>query len=160
MGESNFDRMMQLVDQFFDVKSDPDQLAVDQQVLERLIQIDPSSRVEISNEDGPIAWILLIPTTGELMKVFTEGGITEQQLFDQTPVGVQYDSIYLCSAIVLPEFRRKGITRNATIAAIREISSRHPVTSLFLWAFSSEGINLARSIARELGLPLHTRRAS
>jgi hypothetical protein len=157
MAGSNFDRMMSMVEEFFDVKNDPDQLAVDQEVLERLLRLDPSSRVEISNDEGPIAWILLIPTTGRLMGDFLAGKITEQQLFDRTPAGASYDAVYLCSAIVLPEFRRKGITRTATIGAIREITSRHPITSLFVWAFSSEGVSLARSIAKELGLPLYNR---
>jgi hypothetical protein len=154
---SNVERMLKLVDEFFDVKNDPDQLAVDAGVLQKLRDMDPSSRVEITNDDGPIAWILLVPTTAELMKHFLEGSLSEQQLFDQTPVGARYDAVYLCSAIVLPEFRRMGIAREATIKAIREISSRHPITSLFLWAFSTEGINLANDIAKDLNLPLQNR---
>jgi ribosomal protein S18 acetylase RimI-like enzyme len=160
MKESNFERMLKLVDEFFDVKNDPDQLAVTPAVLEKLKAMDPSATVEVENEDGPIAWILLVPTTGELMKRFLGGSLSEQRLFDQSPVGARYEAVYLCSAVVLPEFRRKGIAREATSRAIKEISCRHPITSLFLWAFSEAGINLAGEVAHDLNLPLYNRPGS
>jgi ribosomal protein S18 acetylase RimI-like enzyme len=154
MTKSNVDRMLKLVEEFFDMKSDPEQLAVNQEVLHRLRAIDPSSQVEVAEDGGPIAWLLLIPTTERLMRQFVGRLISEQQLFDETPIGVRYDAVYLCSAIVLPEHRRQGIAREAAEGALREIISRHPIKTLFVWGFSDAGQHLANRIAHDLGLPL------
>lgn len=61
MSLTNFERMLQLADEIFDTKSDPEQLDVNEDVLNRLKQLHPASVTEKANENGPIAWILLIP---------------------------------------------------------------------------------------------------
>jgi ribosomal protein S18 acetylase RimI-like enzyme len=68
-----------------------------------------------------------------------------------------YDTVYLCSALVLPEHRGKGLAKRLTCAAIKSIQADHPITCLLYWAFSHEGAKLAVSVARELGLPLYAR---
>jgi hypothetical protein len=78
-------------------------------------------------------------------------------MLEQTPVGGRYTSIYLCSALVLPEYRRKGFAKRMAVSAVRSIQKDHPITDLFFWAFSEEGRGLASIIATELGLPLHER---
>jgi GNAT superfamily N-acetyltransferase len=67
---------------------------------------------------------------------------------------MQYDAIYLCSALVLPEYRGKGIAKRLACTAIEAIQADHPIKSLVCWAFSREGEALATSIAREVGIPL------
>jgi GNAT superfamily N-acetyltransferase len=119
----------------------------------------PATLTERADQNGPIAWILLIPTTHELMQRFLSKEITEQQLFDLTPTTGLYTALYLCSALVLPEFRGKGIARQLTCDAIRSIKKDHPLEHLFFWAFSEEGDRLASVAANELQLPLHKRPA-
>lgn len=155
--EKNFQRMMQLAEEAFDVRNDPEQLNVDEKVISRLVQIDPAAVSELANEDGPYCWILLIPTTAELMNEFINGKISEQELFDRTPIGASYDSIYLCSAMVLEEFRKRGIASRVTLEAIAQIRSRHDIKTLFVWPFSEEGNKSARSVAEKAGLPLMMR---
>ena len=157
MSSRNFDRMIQLVDEFFHMKNDPDQLSISAEVMERLKKMHPATMTERANEDGPIAWILVFPTTHDLMKEFLEMRISEGDLFEKTPPGISYDSIYLCSALVLPEFRRSGLAVNMTVEAVDQIRKDHPIASLFYWAFSKEGDLLAEAVSRRTSLPVYKR---
>ncbi len=155
--KSNYERMIQLADEVFEVRNDPDQLDVNEDVLERLRLIHPSTVSEYNEGDGPIAWLLLIPTTTDLMHRFLVHDISEREMFDLTPVGATYEALYLCSAMVLDEYRRRGITRQLALKAIEEIQMDHPVKTLFVWSFTKEGDIAALALAREVGLPLMKR---
>jgi len=154
---SNFERLIQLADQVFAVKSDPSQLDVNPEVMERLQQIHPSTISAYDDGNGPVAWVLLIPTTLELMHRFIEEQITEKELFKLTPLDVSYEAIYLCSALVLDEYRRKGITKKLSIDAIEHIRKDHPLKAAYVWAFCPEGDLAAETIARLAELPLYKR---
>jgi len=157
MALSNFERLIQLADQVFAVKSDPSQLDVNPQVMERLQKMHPSTISAFDDGNGPVAWVLLIPTTLELMHRFIEEQITEKELFELTPLDVSYEAIYLCSALVLDEYRRKGITKQLALDAIEHIRKDHPLKAAFVWAFSPEGDLAAETIARLAKLPLYKR---
>ena len=154
MAASNFERMIQLADEVFEVRNDPDQLDVNEGVLDRLRQIHPSTVSEYNEGDGPIAWLLLIPTTLDLMRRFLDRQISEKQLFELTPLDTTYEALYLCSAMVLEEYRRKGIIRQLALMAIAEISADHPLKTLFVWSFTSEGDMAAEYLAEKVSLPL------
>jgi GNAT superfamily N-acetyltransferase len=154
---SNFERLVQLADEVFAVKSDPSQLDVNPEVLERLQKMHPATVSAFDDGNGPVAWVLLIPTTLELMNRFLDNQISEKELFNQTPLNTTYDAIYLCSALVLEEYRRKGITKNLAMSAIEIIRKDHPLKAAFVWAFSPEGDLAAETIARLAELPLYKR---
>jgi ribosomal protein S18 acetylase RimI-like enzyme len=160
MSGDNLERMIRLADEFFDMKNDPDQISVNEQTMELLRKLHPATLNEKADSDGPIAWILVIPTTHDVMEKFVEGSINERELLTRTPLGEQYDAVYLCSALVLPEFRGSGLARTLTIEAVKSIQRDHPIRHLFYWAFSIEGEKLGSSVARELGLPLLLRSSS
>jgi ribosomal protein S18 acetylase RimI-like enzyme len=157
MSSNNFERMIQLAEEVFAVKNDPNQLAVNPEVLERLQRIHPASVSEYDAGNGPVAWVLLIPTTLDLMNKFLENTISEKELFDMTPLDTPYEALYLCSALVLEEYRRKGIVKRLALHAIENIRKDHPLESLFVWPFSKEGDFGAETIARLTSLPLHKR---
>ena len=152
---SNYERLIKLAEEVFDFRNDPDQLNVDQKVMDRLTQIHPAALSEFNGENGPVAWLLVIPTTEGLMHKFLSKEISERELFEMTPVNGRYDALYLCSALVLKEYRRKGITRDLLITAIEGIKKDHPVRSLFVWAFSKEGDLAAEAISKTVGIPLY-----
>ena len=154
MKKNNFERLIALAEEVFDVRNDPEQLDVNENVIKQLQRLHSATLSEYSDENGPAAWILLIPTTTALMQDFLENKINEQQLLDKTPVNAEYRSIYLCSALVLPEYRKKGIAKKLTIEAIEKIKKEHPVECLFVWPFSKEGELLAKRIAEETTLLL------
>jgi len=150
----NFNRMMQIIDEVFATRNDPDQLQVTPSQLEKLQQIHPSTLNELSDENGPLIWALMIPTTRAVMMDFIENRISEKQLLEHTPLHVSYDCIYLCSVSTLPEMRGKGKTKALCLDAIQAIRKDHPITTLFVWPFTSEGNMLAEALAKACGLEL------
>ena len=157
MALSNFERMIQLAEDVFDVRNDANQLSVDEKVIEHLNRIHPSTLSEFDDGKGPVVWILVIPTTLDLMNRFINKNITEQGLLDLTPFNTPYEAIYLCSAMVLSEYRNKGIAKRLTLEAIESIKKQHPIKSLFVWPFTKEGDSLAEHIAKLSSLPLFKR---
>jgi hypothetical protein len=151
---SNFERLIRLAEEVFAVKNDPDQLDVNQQVIERLKEIHPATVSEFDNGNGPVAWVLVIPTTFDLMNRFLDKKISEKELFELTPLNTAYDALYLCSALVLEEYRRKGITKRLALNAIEDIRKNHPLKALFVWAFTKEGDLASETIAQLASLPL------
>src|SRR4051812_44338143 len=133
---SNFERMIQLAGEAFDTKNDPEQLDVDEKIIERLFQIHSASVSEYDNGHGPVVWILMIPTSLELMEQFIDKKISEKELFKRTQPGWKYEAVYLCSAMVLEEYRGKGIAKRLTLEAIGKIRKDHPLKKLFVWPFS------------------------
>lgn len=150
----HFRRMIELAGSVFDTRNDPEQLDVTEEVMERLYQLHPACLSEEVIGDGPVCWILLIPTTEALMQEFIAGRMTEQELLERTPLKSSYDAIYLCSALVLPEYRQRGIAHRLTQEAIKAIRADHPIRFLFSWNFTPEGARLAEKIAQEEHLPL------
>lgn len=158
MALTNFERMIQLADEVFAVRQDPDQLDVNDQVLQRLAEIHPATVAEHDDGNGPVAWILLIPTTSQLMEQFLAKEISERDLFDRTTPGDDYQALYLCSAMVLEEYRRMGIAKSLTLDAVTRIRADHAITCLFVWTFSEAGAAAAAELSRLTGLPLYHRR--
>lgn len=155
MAPGNFERMIQLAEDVFAVRNDPDQIDVNEDVLERLRSIHPSTVSEYNEGNGPAAWLLVIPTTTELMLRFLEHKISERELFDLTPLHSKYEALYLCSAMVLEEYRRKGITKRLALKAIEEIRKDHSLKAMFVWSFTEEGDLAADALAKAVKLPLY-----
>lgn len=154
MAKSNFERLIALADEAFGYRDDPDQIEMNDEQRAKFAAIHPATMSAENNEDGPVAWLLLLPTTQELMNMFIQAKISEKQLLEMTPLSGSYDAIYLCSALVLEEYRRKGITERLGLKALAEIAKTHPIKTLFVWPFSDAGDEAARKIAARAGLPL------
>jgi predicted GNAT family acetyltransferase len=157
MAKSNYERMIQMAEDVFDYRTDNSQLNVDKNVISHLQEIHPATMSEYNEGNGPAVWILVIPTTLDVMNRFLNKEISEKELYELTPVNVPYEAIYLCSAMVLEEYRGKGIAKRLTVEAIESIRKDHPIQSLFVWAFSKEGESLAENVAEMVGLPLKKR---
>jgi GNAT superfamily N-acetyltransferase len=155
MQNKNLVRMIRLAEEIFDAQNDPDQILVDEHVIARLKKIHPASMSQKSTRDGPIAWGLVLPTSHRLMDLFLANTISERELLKRTHAGNTYDAAYLCSVLVLPEYRGKGIARRLITDSIKSIQHQHPLQSLFCWPFSTAGEQLAEVIAAKLHLPLY-----
>ena len=131
MARSNYERMIQLSDEVFSSRTDPDQLNVDEKVLKHLQLIHPDTISEYEEGSGPICWILCIPTTLDLMNQFIDQKISERELYELTPLNAKYEAIYLCSALLLEEFRGKGIALNIAVQALERIKIDHVIKALF-----------------------------
>ena len=155
MAISYYERMIQLSDEVFSSRTDPDQLNVNENVMEHLQLIHPDTLSEYDDGNGPVCWILCIPTTLDLMTKFINQTISERELYELTPLNTKYEAIYLCSALLLEEFRGKGIAQSLGVTAIENIRIDHPIKALFFWSFSKEGEKLAEKVSRLIGLPLY-----
>jgi len=91
------------------------------------------------------------------MTKFINKTISERELYELTPLNAKYEAIYLCSALLLEEFRGKGIAQSLASKAIENIRIDHPIEALFFWSFSKEGEKLAEKLSRLIGLPLYKR---
>lgn len=154
---TNFQRLIRLAEETFDARHDPEQLSMTDHDWQQLRRLHPSTVSEYTDAGGPVAWILLFPTTHELMDRFLREEIGEQELLHQTPPGIRYDTVYLCSALVLEEYRRQGIAGRLAHEALENIRRDHPVETIFIWAFTTAGDRLAASIAGAAGLELRKR---
>jgi hypothetical protein len=151
---NNFERMIQLAGEVFAAHNDPTQLDVDEEVMKKLQRLHPATLSDYEEGGGPVVWILLIPTTIDLMHRFVKGEISETELLNNTPLDIPYHALYLCSALVLPEYRHKGLATKVGLEAIQHIRNDHPIEYLFTWSFSKEGADLARLAANMEGLKL------
>lgn len=152
---NNYDRMIKLAEDVFATKEDPDQLDVNYKVLERLKTLHPATVGVHDEGEGPVAWLLVIPTTLDLMHKFIEHQINEKELFNLTQPGIPYEALYLCSALVLEEYRRKGIIKDLVLEAIENIKEDHSLKALYVWAFTEEGDLAADHVAQLVSLPLY-----
>ncbi len=154
---SNFQRMIQLADEVFSTRTDPNQLDVTEEVMEKLEKIHPNSLSSHIDGDGPVVWILLIPTTNAIMQLFLKKEISEKELFNLTQAGQSYEAVYFCSALVLPEFRKKGLAFKTALNALENMMRDHPIKNLYAWSFSEEGADLAKRISIKLVIPVQFR---
>jgi predicted GNAT family acetyltransferase len=157
MAPSNYERMIQLADEVFSSRTDPHQLNVNENVMEHLQLIHSDTISEYDDGNGPVCWILCIPTTLDLMNKFINKEISERELYELTPLNTKYEAIYLCSALLLEEFRGKGIAQRLGVKALENIKIDHPIKALFFWSFSKEGEKLAEKVSSLIGLPLYKR---
>lgn len=154
MQKPNYQRMYDLIDAVFSTRQDPDQLQVGDEEMKKLEALHPATLSEMASDEGPLIWVLLIPTSKNLMQEFVKGQINEKELLERSPVNTQLDSLYLCSVTALPEVREQGLTKALCLKAIRDICKDLPIQQLFVWPFTNEGSRLARFLALETGLPL------
>ena len=154
MQKSNFERMIQLADEVFSSKNDPEQLNVNEAVMEGLFKIHPVCLSEYEEGEGPLAWVIVIPTSKRIMNAFLKKEISEKELYQQTLNERRFETIYLCSALVLDEHRKKGIAKKTCLEAIEKIQKNHGIDTLFLWSFTPEGLHCAESISKATKLTL------
>lgn len=153
----NLLKLLELVDHVFQTRNDPSQIGFTESDMAKMNNLHVECLQEAENEDGPIAWVAVIPTSLDLMNEFIIKTITERELFDRTTMETPKEAVYLCSAIVLPDFRRKGIALQLSLEAIHAMQQHWSLSAVFVWPFSDEGKVLAHKIADECGLTLYTR---
>jgi hypothetical protein len=153
----NLQRMLDLADEVFDVANDPEQIDFSENAVARLLAIHEATLAEHVEGDCPVAWVAVFPTQQALMHDFLEGKISEKTLLDRTSSTKPFQSIYLCSALVLPEWRNQGLACKLAVDSITSICTQHSIDALFAWSFSEEGEKLAQKIALHTGLPCHFR---
>ena len=131
--------MMNAAKEFFGTEQDPEQIPITKKSLKKLLLLDKNAfHYEKDKEENIVGWVVLVPTNKKLAKYFIEGRINEKELFDKTKPQKKYDAIYLCSAIVLPKYRRQGYALKMMKDSLEKIPHEKD-SLLFYWPFSNEG---------------------
>ena len=116
----------------------------------------------IRDDDNFIGFTLIIPSTRELMDNFINKEINENDLWlaakNRKVTLDNFSAIYLCSAIIDKNYRRRGLSSNGFVKSIRKLIGKKNVKPiLFYWAYSNEGKLVADKVAKILNLKLEKR---
>ena len=154
MPQDNYRKMFEVINEVFSLRTDTDQLQVTELEQKKLAALHPACLTELANDAGPLIWCLVIPTTHVTMQKFLAAEISESQLLEQTSIGDTFTAIYLCSVTSLPEVRARGKSYALCEKAIKSICETYTITNLYVWPFSTQGLNLALKLAENLNIPL------
>lgn len=151
---------LSLAEKYFSTSTDPEQAqATSENAL--WLRTHIASCLNIIRHEGEIiGFTLVYPCSKDLMKKFVSKKINESQLFEELRASVanrKPETIYLCSAFVVPEFRRNGLALRSVVMSIKNSFNLKSKPPVFYWAYSQEGGNLAMKVAHELGLPIYKR---
>lgn len=123
----------------FDTGHSEDQIPIEEATVVKMDLLTRDWLVCVLDEKGnPISWVMIVPTQKELAKKFINKEISEKELFVETEFAEQYDALYLCSAITIPEFQKRGLVTLLTLGLIQKIPhTADPV--IFSWPTTVPG---------------------
>ena len=115
-----------LAEDYFGMDDDPSQMKATDESRKWVMSKGKFYNNIIRDGKDIIGFTFMLPTTTNLMNLFIENKITESELFENIKnLGIEEkpEAIYLCSAFIKPEYRRKGYVTNAYVKAINKIWS-------------------------------------
>ncbi len=152
------DESIRVAEDAFETSASLDQIPATQETFNKLKSLDPNSILyDVSPENKLRAWVVVVPTSKDLMNKFLSKEIGERGVLDMSVPGNEYSSVYLCAAVTLPEYRRQGIANTL----IKEAVSRMPLSQdceFFGWPTSVEGEMLVKKLEEETGKIIHLRK--
>lgn len=139
-------KMDVIAEQIFGTIQDSDQIPIAKESGDKLNTLTPHWIKYKTDEKGdPIAWVIVLPTTKEMMHKFLKGEITEKQLLEFTAPQEAYSAIYLCAAITISQYRRQGLAFSLFEEAIEKISKTEDY-AIFVWPVGDGGLELAKKV--------------
>lgn len=156
--QDNLKYMIKIAEEYFGTESDPTQIPITLETMQRLLNLGPHTLVFAERDKQPIGWVVTIPTTNELKDQFLKDEITERELFDQSQPKTVPEVVYLCAAFVLPEYRRQGIAFDLLAEAVARYRYVNPEVNFFAWIYSAEGQKLVERLSNQLSLEIETKK--
>lgn len=158
MNEDVFKKVLRISEEFFGSATDPEQMPINQSSADKLHSIHADTVVyKFDEENNPIGWVVIVPTSVETMRKFLTKEITERELLDIAVEEKKFEAIYLCGAFVLPEYRRKGYAIELLKEAVRKISDGKHLP-LYAWVYSPEGEKLVNVLSKNLHQQIPSRK--
>ncbi len=143
-------RAIEIGEEIFATQSAPDQMQVSEENFEKLKALNPNTILYEVIDNEPVGWVVLVPTSTEIMDKFLSGVIGEQKILDLAEKQEHYPALYLCAAAVLPAYRRQGLA----VRLLKEAVSRMPLQDgyqMYAWPTSEEGKALLEKFQKETG---------
>lgn len=120
----------------------------------KTVNLDKNTYVCFKNGSDVIGWSLVLPASKNAMKKFLKEELTEKELFLDTLENKKFETLYVFAAIVMPEYRNKGLAKELLSYQIKYFKSEYEITDFFAWTFSEEGKKLVASLERELNIKI------
>jgi hypothetical protein len=137
--EGKIKKMRKMAEEFFGTQIDPDQIPINNESIQKLISIRKDTILsEVDENESPISWIVVIPTSIRTMDRFLKKDINERQLLDEAVREKKFEALYLCSAFTVLEHRKKGLAKKLILKAISKFANDKNI-KLYAWPYSKEG---------------------
>ena len=147
-----------IAEEIFGTENDPSQIPVTKESGDKLERLTPNwIEYELDEKGDPISWVIILPTTKELAEKFLDKEITERELLDLTKWQEKYSVIYLCAAITILEYRRKGLALKLFKQAIAKIPKIEDYM-LFAWPIGEGVEGLNKKLENDLGKKILVRK--
>ena len=151
--KEDHDKIVELSEEFFDTEHDENQIP-SEEITYKFNTINfPLSLNIIKDGSKVIGQTFILPSKKKDMLDFISGKINERELFYRIKSCERnnFDSLYIVSALIIPEYRNKGIALGALKKHL-EVSGKEFdfFPNLFCWIFSKEGEKLIEKLSREL----------
>jgi len=132
----------ELAEKYFGTKKDPEQMPTDENESRWLYENIPECVNVIKDNDKEVGFTFIIPCNKEIMDKFLSREINEAQLWEKVKREINYKNfttIYLCSAFIIPRYRRKGLAVKAVLKSIDKIKRTKQIPTLFFEGYSEDG---------------------
>jgi GNAT superfamily N-acetyltransferase len=156
MNKEAFEKVLKMSEEFFGTESDPEQMSVSEESARKLWSIHPDTVLYAFEGGEPVAWVVIVPTSADVMEKFLAKKISERDLLDLAAAEKKFEALYVCGAFVLPDYRRKGYAKELLLKGIRILSQGKDIP-LYAWVYSDEGRKLTESLSRTLGKEIISR---
>ncbi len=149
----------EMAEKYFGTEKDPSQMPTDENASKWLLENIPDCVNVIKDNEELIGFTFIIPCNEDIMNQFLSKKINEAQLYEEVKkqkAHKNFTAIYLCSAFIKPEYRRKGLAAKAVMKSIKKITKKIP--TLFFEAYSEEGKKTADAMAKKLKIKILERK--
>ena len=152
----------ELSESFFGQSRDPQQMQVTPKTIKWFMNNFPKGLNQILDDDALVGFSMVFLSDEKTMKKFIEGKINENELSDYFMENFgkkKMDCIYLCAALVIPKYQKRGFATRALVNQITQLGKTYNIKfkNLFYWGYSDAGTRTARKISKTLKMPLYVK---
>jgi hypothetical protein len=140
--------------ELFGTDDDPDQAQPTLHNALSLINLEKNNFLCIKDENKVIAWSVVLPTSIKNMTSFLSNRMTEKDLFLDSINNPKFESLYLMSVIVLPEYRKKGLGSKLLTQQINYFKNNFSINNFYAMILSNEGSKLLEKLIEDLKIKI------
>ncbi len=150
-----------MLEAYFNTENDSEQMPIRQEGHNWIKARIPECAMLIKYNDDLVGSTLILPCTLNLMKYFIDGQLNEAQLVEcirEEEINYEnMETIYCCSAFIIPSHRGKDLAYQTLLASIQKITPKDKKLSLFYWAYSLPGKNIVEKLAKTLNVEVYSK---